>query len=190
MLLLGITVLSIVIIVAGVSWTLINNFNQSTLTPSPSTGPQASVSDSEPLTSPDFSTSPTPSLSGNETSDTLPTEQVRDVALAAIKASHSETAPLMTNLTWTGGRADAGSLDNETYLYYSSGWAVTVEYPVTSPLAYTITGTYNSDTMFITFSGAYANGAFTITSYSAQRLTPQIYLGHFIVGDNLINRGG
>jgi hypothetical protein len=173
MLLFGITVLSIVIIVAGVSWTLINNLNQSTLTPSPSTGPQASVSDSEPLTSPDFSTSPTSSPSGDETLDTLPTEQVRDAAMAAIKASHSENAPLMTNLTWTGGRADAGSMDNETYLYYSSGWAVTVEYPVTSPITYSITGTYNSDSMFITFSGVYANGAFTTKSYAVQKLVPQ-----------------
>jgi hypothetical protein len=93
--------------------------------------------------------------------------------MSNVKARHTETAPLMVNLTWTGGRLDVGSPDNESYIYYSSGWTVTVENPVTSELTYTITGNYNSETIFVTFVAVSKNGALSITSYSTQRFQPQ-----------------
>ena len=181
MFLFGITVLAVVIIVGGLSWTLFNNNNQ--LSPSqnsqtngasPEPGdqnPEATPSDTNPE-SPSPSTTPpsdgteTPNPSSSPT--TMSQEQIRDITMSAVKAKHPETASLMVNLNWTGGRSEAGSPDNETYLYYSPGWTVTVENPLTSEPTYTVTGTYNSETMFITFGAVYKNGVLNITSYQRQ----------------------
>ena len=178
MFLFGITVLAVVIIVGGLSWTLFNNNNQ--LLPSENSqpdgaspvpgdqNPEATPSDTNPEST---SPSTTPPSDGTEIPNpsSSPTiisqEQIRDITMSAVKAKYPEIAALMVNLNWTGGRSEAGSPDNETYLYYSPGWTVTVENPLTSEPIYTITGNYNSETMFIAFTAVYKNGALNITSY-------------------------
>jgi len=171
MVLLGIAVLSVVIIVAGVSWTVIDIYSQPKVTAPSSTPPQSTTSESAPLITPEPSNSS--SSNNNGTSIYLTPDQIRDLAMTSLATSHPETAPLVANLTWSGGFVDSGSTDNETYLYYSSGWQISLECPIPNPMTYTVTGTYNSDTMFVAFTGVYQQtGAFTITSYSEQTTTP------------------
>ena len=182
MFLFGITVLAAVIIIGGVIWTLFNNNNQPAPTQnshsngtSPESGdqnPESIPSDTTPElpsttpTSPSSDSNGTPNASSS--TDLLSPEQIRDAIMANVKAKHPETAPLMTNMTWTGGRADFLSIDNETYLYYGSEWKVKVEFPVASVFTYSITGDYHSETLYIAFTATYKNGIVSITNYSSQ----------------------
>ncbi len=186
MLLFGITVLAAVIIIGGASWTLFNNYNQSPTTQNPeNNGPSPEPENQNPEASPSDTTSESPNNtitnSSPGTNDTLnpsslpvisPQEKVRDAAMASVKTKYSETAQIMTNLNWTGGRTESFTPENETYLFYSPGWSVKVEYPATSELVYTVTGNYNSPTLFVTFTAVEKNGVINITNYSSQRLTP------------------
>ena len=180
MFLFGITVLDVVIIVGGLSWTLFNNNNQ--LLPSENPQPNGASpvpGDQNPEATPsDNPESPSPSTTPPSDGTEIPNpsssptiisqEQIRDITMSAVKAKYPEIASLMVNLNWTGGRSESGSPNNETYLYYSPGWTVTVENPLNSDPAYTITGNYNSEAMFIAFTAVYKNGTVNITNY--QRL--------------------
>jgi hypothetical protein len=85
--------------------------------------------------------SPTPTSSPTLTTQ----EQVRDAAMSYIKSRHPETAKFMTNLAWTGGRATPPNLiGTETYMYYSQGWNVTINYPVYPNPIYKITADYSA----------------------------------------------
>jgi hypothetical protein len=176
-LLLGITILSVVIIVGGVAYTLAQN--------KPAVSPSSSGSGEQTPTGgttsevqpqyPDDSSSGT-SAGANNTDLTLsttasPYEQVRDQGMTFLKNSKKETAALMANLSWTGGRDDLAPIGTERYYYYSSNsaWSVTVETSGNSTFTYIITGTYNSATMTVSFTEAYTNGVIQITSYSSQR---------------------
>lgn len=186
MLLFGITVLAAVIIIGGASWTLFNNYNQSPPTQNPeNNGPSPEPENQNPEATPSDTTSESPNDTitnpSPDTNDTLnpsslpvisPQEQVRDATIAYVRTRYPETAQLMTNLNWTGGRTESFTLENETYLFYASGWSVKVEYPTTSALVYTVTGDYNSPTLFVTFTAVEKNGVINITNYSSQRLQP------------------
>ncbi len=66
--------------------------------------------------------------------------QIRDQTMAFVGINHNETVPYMQSLTWTGGRATPeGLMGAETYSYQSSGWNVTIQYPVVPNPVYTIT---------------------------------------------------
>ena len=182
-LLLGITVVAVLIIVGGVSWTLFGN-KAATYTPPPnsnsgaSTEPSTPSSDNTGQTTPDStgstSDNPNGSQTGNSTS-LMSQEKVRDMAMVYVKGNHSDVASLMTNLTWSGGRMEPNDPANESYIYYSGYWTVTVTFPVSSESTYWVVGTYYAPDASVSFTGSYMNGAFRITGYTPlQRFTPQV----------------
>jgi len=187
-LLLGVTILSVVIIVAGIGYTLVQS--QFLNTPSSSgSGQQTQTSDTTPEAQPQYpetnstdtsgiaSTTPDTSTGTNDTSipsstgTTSPYEQVRDQGMTYLKSNKAETAALMTNLSWYGGRDDLAPAGTERYYYYSTDgtWSVIVESSTSSSGSYTVTGTYNSAVMTVSFTETYTSGTFKITSYSSQR---------------------
>jgi hypothetical protein len=191
-LLLGITILSIVIIVGGVAYTLVQN--KPAVSPSPSgsgeqtpTGgttsevqpqyPEDNSSDTSgnPPTTPDTSTGANDINTPSSNTGASPFEQVRDQGMTFLKNSKAETAALVTNLSWTGGRDDLASVGTERYYYYSSNgaWSIIVESYTNSTSTYTVAGTYNSATMTVSFTETYTNGAYKLTSYSSQKYPQQ-----------------
>jgi hypothetical protein len=85
-----------------------------------------------------------------------------------IQTSHTETAPLMTSLSWTGERATPeGLVGAETYVYTTAnGWNVTVQYPVVLHPIYTVNATYTSGTTAVAWKGTYENSTITETSFT------------------------
>jgi len=186
-LLIGITVLSIVIIIGGIGYTLVEEQR----TPSPSTptdGQSNTNPDTTPEVQPQYSdtnstdttggpTSTTPDTSGaNETGGsssggTSPQEQIRDKAMEFLKSNKTETRQLINNLAWIGGRDDLAPMGTERYLYYSTNnaWSLTIESTTNSTTTYAISGDYNSVNMTVSFKETYTNGVFRITSYTSQR---------------------
>jgi hypothetical protein len=72
-------------------------------------------------------------------------EQVRDEAMAYIKANHPETAQFMNNIAWAGGRITPEDiLGAETYTYISQGWNATIQYAVVPNPIYTVTADYSA----------------------------------------------
>jgi hypothetical protein len=100
-------------------------------------------------------------------------EQLRDSALMFIQAYHNETTPYMQSFTWTGGRMDMGMmLGSSKYSYQSSGWNVTIQYPVVLNPVYTINVDYNSPPYYqasppvlFSWQGTLQNGTITETGY-------------------------
>ena len=101
-------------------------------------------------------------------------EQIRDDAMSYIKANHSETAPCMENLAWTGGRKPSSLVGAETYIYLSSGWNLTISYPVVANPKYEIKAEYSavsapeevSVPYRIVWVGTWQNGAIAETEYT------------------------
>lgn len=107
--------------------------------PMPATTPtQTPVPSMSPTpTSPVLTPTPTPTLSEQET--------VRNSVMNYIKTNHPETAPVMNNLVWTGGRATPNNIvGSETYMYYARGWNFTMTYPVIPQPLYSITADYKA----------------------------------------------
>jgi len=75
--------------------------------------------------------------------EVLTPEEVRDAVMEYILANHPETAPLMGELVWTGGKVETGLLGAEIYVYESDGWNVTVSYPVIANPVYDVTVNYS-----------------------------------------------
>ncbi len=97
-------------------------------------------------------------------------EQVRDAVTIFINSSHPETAQFMSNLAWTGGRVTPQNLIGaETYMYYSQGWNVTINYPVYPNPIYKITADYSANSTSIPYiiiwKGTMQNGLINETSY-------------------------
>ncbi len=186
-LLLGLTILTIVIIIGGVAYTLVEE-NQGLNTNPSGNGQPTPVSGN--------STEPQPQFNDNASTDTTPgttssdnnantngsdsvlspnlsaQEQVRDLGMTYLKNTKPETAPLIANISsWTGGMDPLSPEGTIRYLYYSAdnAWSVTVDNPSNSTSNFTITGTYNSLTMYVLFTETYNGGTFKLTSYSSQR---------------------
>lgn len=102
--------------------------------------------------------------------------QIRDLAMNFIRSSHAETAPFMNNLSWSGGKQDAGLLGSETYVYTSAGWVVTVTYAVVANPTYTVTATYSSSDVSISWQGICENQNVTETSYTSNITSPSASL--------------
>ncbi len=113
----------------------------------------------------------------NETSYTntqlLTQEQVRDAVMNYIRINHPETVQYAQNLTWTGGRVTPeGLVGAETYTYLSTGWNVTMRYPVVPNAIYTISADYSvpsaepSIPIRIIWEGTWQNGPITETNYT------------------------
>lgn len=100
---------------------------------------------------------------------TLTQEQARDLTLQYINAYHNETLLYMHDLSWMGGRMNQGMMvGSETYSYQSTGWNVTMQYPVVPNPIYNITADYTltGDTPAMMWQGTLQNGAITQTNYS------------------------
>lgn len=101
-------------------------------------------------------------------------EQIRDAAIEYIKTNHPETVHFMDKFEWTGGRVTPENLiGTETYTYASSGWLVTLSYPVVAEPVYKITVNYNAPVeegdvsipYAVQWEGNWANNGITETSY-------------------------
>lgn len=105
-------------------------------------------------------------------------EQVRNTVMSYLKSKHLETAQFMQNLNWTGGRVipETPLVGSETYTYLSTGWNVTMHYPVVLNPTYTITAYYSAADAYIGlpyagfcavfWEGTWQNGTITETSYT------------------------
>lgn len=167
----GVTVLAVVIIIGGVSWTLFGPGEPAESTVPDGSKPVSEKPSDQPVTeSPDITPEPSenPVGYGNESSVPLE-EQARDAALAYMRSARPATAQFMTDLSWRGGRLDTGSADVETYVYYASDWEVRVEWPLVANPAYKVTATYSLGTTLIVWEGSYQNGTIKETRYSFTR---------------------
>jgi hypothetical protein len=80
----------------------------------------------------------------------------------------------MENLAWTGGRVNSNLLGAETYIYLSSGWNLTISYPVVANPVYKIIADYSAVSAAgevsvpyrIVWQGTWHNGAITETEYT------------------------
>jgi hypothetical protein len=97
-------------------------------------------------------------------------EQVRDDVMYYIQSNHPETTQFMKNLVWTGGRTTPPNLVGaETYMYYSQGWNVTINYPVVPNANYNIVADYSATSIGIPYriiwKGTWQNEVINATSY-------------------------
>jgi hypothetical protein len=111
-------------------------------------------------------------LNSTPTPELTEQEQARNDAIAYIKSNHTETDQFFpSTLTWEGGKTTAeGLVGSETYSYTSSGWNVTLHYPVVPNPQYTITVTYTDPSStdasnWISWEGTWQSGDITETSY-------------------------
>jgi len=150
----------------------------------PSTQPTTSPT---PTTKPSPSPSPTPTQTSQPTTTKTPTpqtptptatpapvlteqEEIRNSIMNYIASKHPETATYMTNLVWTGGRTTPENIVGaETYMYFSSGWNVTLSYPVVPQPIYQVSADYKAQGISIPiriiWQGTYQNQVINETSY-------------------------
>jgi hypothetical protein len=99
-------------------------------------------------------------------------EYVRNVVIAHLESSHPETAPLLSDLDWSGGRVETGLLGSETYLYESHGLQVTIQNAVVPNPLYSITVNYTLPQgemgipYSLTWEGTLQDGNIIETAYS------------------------
>ncbi len=161
-LIVGIVIVVVALVGSGVIVLMSSKPNQPGLSPSPST-PLASLT---PILSPTSEASATP--------DILTREQIRDATMNFIEANHRETAQLMTQLAWAGGKQDTDILGLTTYLFNSTGWTVKIQNPVILNPTYDITADYSIGNVSVAWEGIYQDGVVTETSYNATNLTVPI----------------
>ena len=101
-------------------------------------------------------------------------EQVRNDIVNFLRTNHTETMGYLQNLEWTGGNiTPEGLVGSVTYSYQSTGWNVTMTYPVVPDPIYTITAQYVSPVSQVTpeqtifdWQGTWQNCTITETSYT------------------------
>jgi len=140
--------------------------------PMPTPSPEPTVS---PTPTPTPITTPTPTDSTNPTPTPSPPElttqeRIRDSVMFYINSNHPETAQFMKDLVWTGGRATPPNIVGaETYMYYSQGWNVTINYPVVPNAIYNIVADYSATSTGIPYriiwQGTWQNEVINETSY-------------------------
>jgi len=91
-------------------------------------------------------------------------EQIRDDTILFIASNHTETTPLMNDLSWSGGKQDTGLLGSETYLFSSGNWLVEIIYPLVHDPLYVITANYTSSDAAVNWAGTYGNGTLSETN--------------------------
>ncbi len=127
-------------------------------TPTPSPEPTVSPTPASSVpTSPTPIITPTPTDSSNPTptpspSDLTTQEKIRYSIMDFIKSNHPESAQFIKNLVWTGGRVTPPNIVGaETYIYYSQGWNVTINYPVVPNAIYNIVADYSAPSIGIPY---------------------------------------
>ena len=116
---------------------------------------------------------PTSSVSPGPTPTPNPTvvqEKIRDSVMYYLKSNHPETAQFMNNLVWTGGRVTPqNAIGAETYMYYSQGWNVTINYPVIPNPVYSVVADYSAIGISIPYrvvwKGTWQNEVINETNY-------------------------
>jgi hypothetical protein len=103
-------------------------------------------------------------ISANSDSALASVQQIRDETMLYIAANHTETAPLTTNLTWSGGKVDEGVLASETYRYTSGNWQLEISFPAVQSPLYSICANYTSDEVTVVWKGTYEEGILTEVS--------------------------
>jgi hypothetical protein len=150
-----IVILTVVIVSAAVLvGYYISAYPPSSTCPTPSPSQLQTVSPSPTLKNSNNPATPTPSPASptNPSPSSTPSfaeqteqEKVRDSIMTYIKTNHPEAAQFMKDLVWTGGRVTpANLLGAETYMYYSQGWNVTINYPVVPNPIYKIVADYSA----------------------------------------------
>ena len=156
---------------AAISYYVITQFLSQSASPTPTPSPEPTVTPAPtptPIATPTSSSAnPTPTPSPPELTTQ---ERIRNTVMNYIKSNHPETAPFLTNLNWTGGRATPQNiLGAETYKYYSQGWNFTIRYPVVPDPIYNIVADYSSLSIGIPFriiwKGTWQNEIINETSY-------------------------
>jgi len=97
-------------------------------------------------------------------------EQVRNDVMYYIQSNHHETTQFTKNLVWNGGRTTLPNhVGAETYIYYSQGWNVTINYPVVPNAIYNIVADYSATSIGIPYriiwKGNWQNEVINETSY-------------------------
>lgn len=98
-------------------------------------------------------------------------EQVRDIAVLFIQAYHNQTISyLPESFTWSGGRITPEMLvGSETYSYQSSGWIVSMQYPVVPNAIYSINATYTSgNKVVVSWQGTLQSGVVIETAFKLE----------------------
>jgi hypothetical protein len=143
-----------------------------TVTPTPKQSPTPTAA-STPTPPP----TPAPTNSINPTLTPTPSpieittqEKVRDAVMHYIKSNHPETSQFIQELVWTGGRTTPPNVVGaETYMYYSQGWNVTINYPVVPNAIYKIETDYSAIGISIPYriiwKGTWQNEVLNETSY-------------------------
>ena len=176
-----IVVASLIVIVASASvatsYYAITQLLSQNASPTPTPSPEPTVS---PTPTSPFPTKPTPTPTTTPTNSVQPTptptselttqEKIRDSTMSFMKSDHPETAQFMKDLVWTGGRVMPQNLvGGETFMYYSQGWNVTINYPVVPNAIYNIVADYSAPYIGIPYriiwKGTWQNEVIIETSY-------------------------
>jgi hypothetical protein len=139
-------------------------------TPTPSPNPTVPNPTQTPIITPTPTESASPIPSPIPSPDETLQEKIRDSVMNFIKSNHPETAQFIKDLAWTGGRVTPQNLVGaETYMYYSLGWNLTLNYPVVPNAVYTITADYSAVSIGIPYrviwQGTWQNEVINETSY-------------------------
>ncbi len=106
---------------------------------------------------------------GNPAQTTNEIENIRDQAMTYLAANHTQTFTLMPTDHWSGGRVDTGLLGATNYLFTTSEWEVSINYPVVLNPIYTIVCNYTSANL--TWIGTYQDGILAETSCAVETAT-------------------
>ncbi len=98
----------------------------------------------------------------------LTVDEIRDGAMLYLAANHTGTMPLMSDLSWSGGKQDTGLVGAETYVYTSGSWSMVIDYPVVPNPTCIVTVDYSSHDATVNWVGTYMNQTFRETSASLQ----------------------
>jgi hypothetical protein len=106
-----------------------------------------------------------------EINTNITVEQARDLTLMYLNAYHNQTSMYMHDLSWRGGRMAMGMIGSEKYNYVSTGWNVTLQYPVVPNPMFTINADYTlaSKSPIMMWEGTMQNGTITQISYKYNR---------------------
>lgn len=106
---------------------------------------------------------------GNPAQTTNEVENIRDQAMLYLAANHTQTFTLMPKDHWSGGKVDTGLLGAEYYLFATSEWEVSINYPVVLNPVYSIVCNYTSANL--TWIGTYQDGVLDETSCAVETAT-------------------
>lgn len=137
-----------------------------------------------PAATPTPAVTPTASPTEEPTFGVLPSteEQIRDEVMNYTQENHPPTAAFMHNLSWTGGDVTpSGLVGASWYSYVSSGWNVTMWYPIVPDPEYNITAQYDLDGDSVTWRGTWQGGTLTEISYTDNMLTSEAEIRDAVV---------